>query len=430
MKLKKHTSTLLALGILSAAGVASAANPVVYLTGSTAARSQVESALKTAGVVFTGAGVLVGGVAGSADFVYEGTLVGTSTTVDVNCHWSGSEAGIAAVAGQILQQNVNGGTYNLPGVPPSFLTQSSGWTASDTLANIVGPGAVPDLAMADTSQAVSFTPSSSHPLDDLGMVGIIPFSFVKCYDSNPSATWNHIVNITTAMGNQLLGGPQNGQYLTGVATDQDAVVMVGRNYGSGTRANCLINLQYPVATTVDQFAWGGSYNGGDLVFSGTYGSGQTLFESLNDGFDSGGNVAKVLQVDGASANSGAVVIGYLGVSDAFAAITGSNATGHNATCLPFNGVYESDDGVINGSYSYWGQEHIFAPHSHDVNSNGGKVGSKLVTYFTGTGSTAFPQTWVKQSADLRTVKQSTLIPKSKMLVKRGSDGGFPVQGGF
>lgn len=432
MNIKKYTSALLSLGIISAASVAGAANPVVYLTGSTAARSNVETALKTAGVIFTSAGSLVGGATGSNDFVYEGTLVGTSTVIDVDCHWSGSEAGIAAVAGQILQQNVNGGTYNLPGMPPAFLTQSSSWVNSDTLANIVGPGALPDLAMADTSQAVSQTPAASHPVDDLGMVGVVTFSFVKCYDSSPSSSWNHIVNVTTAMGNQVLGGVQNAQYFTGDAADTDIVAMVGRNFGSGTRANALVNLQYGIITAVDQFAWGTSYPVGDpgtVTFGGSYASGQTLFEMGNDGFDSGSNVAKVLQVDGHSSTSGAVLIGYAGVGDAWNAITGANATGHNATCLPFNGVYESDNAVINGSYSYWGQEHVFAPHNHSTTSNGGLVGAALVNYFTSSTS-PFVTGFTPQAGDLRTVKQSGIIPKSKMQVKRGGDGGFPVTGTF
>ena len=45
MKVNKFTAALAALGIISLAGVAQATNPVVYLTGSTAARALVFSAL-------------------------------------------------------------------------------------------------------------------------------------------------------------------------------------------------------------------------------------------------------------------------------------------------------------------------------------------------------------------------------------------------
>ena len=113
MKINKFTSALIALGVVSLASAAQA-NTVIYLTGSTAARSLVAAALDTPGAVFTGAvSVLPSGTTtGANQVVFEGNITGLGT-VDIDCSWSGSEAGIANVAGSSITQNVNGGTYAL-----------------------------------------------------------------------------------------------------------------------------------------------------------------------------------------------------------------------------------------------------------------------------------------------------------------------------
>jgi hypothetical protein len=449
MKMNKFTSALVALGLVSLASVAQA-NPVVYLTGSTAARAIIFAAATTSGQIFTNAGVVLSTGSnntgsGANTIVYEGGIAGIGT-VDLDCSFTGSEAGIASVAGQTLTQNVNGGTFALPGVPPSFLSPAN-WTVSNQapvpLNQISGAPANPDLTMADTSQTVSLTSKITFPLVDYGIVGIVPFTFMKGYNSLPDTAWNDVVNVTTAEINQITAGPLTANFVTGVAADSgDSVLICGRNKGSGTRANFLLNMQYGINTSVDQWAWGNGstsalYNGsGVLQFSGSYASGQTPTEVFNDGYDGGSTVQKNLNVNGTG--SGVVMIGYLGISDATHAHnddnTGSGGSGADpssgaATFLPFNGVYESDSGVINGSYSFWGQEHLMGSVGQASTGTPGIVATNIVhgialqltSSGAGTKTGAVGPTYTAQSI---------LIPKGSMQATRGTDSGFPTQGTF
>jgi len=429
------TSALVALGIVSLAGVAQAANPVVYLTGSTAARAIIYAAATTSGQIFTAGGTVVstGSNTGSGanTIVFEGNIAGVGT-VDLDCSFTGSEAGIAAVAGQSLTQSLpldpNGaGPYVLPGVPPSFLTQASGWTTLSTLP-IAGGVSTPDLTMADTSQAVSRTPKATYNLTDYGIVGIVPFTFMKGYEATPDQSWNDVVNVTTAEINALIVGPYVVNFITGNAADTDGAYIVGRNLGSGTRVNTLLNLQVGITSTLDQWSFGATYPSGTpgvLTFGGSYAAGQTLVEIGNDGYDSGGSVQKVMNVDGTGSQS--VLIGYLGISDAAAAHI--NTVGGPATFLSFNGVYESDSAVINGNYPYWGQEHLLGSIGQSSTSIAGKTGTaiasginaQLVSSGAGTKTGAVGPTYTAQSV---------LVPVGAMQAFRGSDGGFPSQGTF
>ena len=429
-------------GWVSLAGVAHATNPVVYINGSTAARAFFYSAATTAGQIFdsghTGYPKVVSpSNSNSANtIVYEGYINGT--LVDIDCSWTGSEAGIASTAGQSLNQTLNNaqlglanGSYALPNVPPVFYTQASGWASTALLSAIPGAPAVPDLAMADTSQAVSQTPKSLYPLVDYGIVGIVPFTFMKGYESTTDSAWNNTVNITTAQINQLIGAPQPASFVTGVAADSaDQAAIVGRNLGSGTRVNGLLNFQYGVNATVDQWAYRVSYTGAGVLTQDTSSylpDANGLVEVFNDGFDSGGNVAKELNIDGK--NQGVVLIGYLGISDAFAAQTATSGQislgGGNATYLPFNGVYESDNGVVNGSYSYWGQEHLLGTVGQSPTSQAGVVATAIVS-----GLLANEVAAGLQPGNVTTHAQSALIAKSSMQVKRSTDVGFPVVGTY
>ena len=430
------TSALVALGIVSLAGVAQA-NTIVYLTGSTAARAIIYAAATTSGQIFTGTGTVVSSGTGNTGngantIVFEGNITGVGT-VDLDCSYTGSEAGIAAVANQPLNQSLpldpNGtGPYPLPGVPPSFLTQASGWTTAAPLSIAVNGQTTPDLTMADTTQAVSRTPISTYKLTDYGLVGIVPFTFMKGYEATPDQSWNDVVNVTTAEINQLIAGPFVVNFITGNPLDTDGAYLVGRNLGSGTRVNTLLNLQYALTQPVDQWSYGATYPSGTpgvLTFGGSYAAGQPLVEIGNDGYDSGGSVQKVLNVDGTGSSS--VLIGYVGISDGANAHV--NTVGGPATYLSFNGVYESDSAVINGNYPYWGQEHLLGNNTESSSSAQGKTGAAIVTGINaqlvssgaGTKGGAVGPTYTAQSV---------LVPVGAMQATRGTDGGFPSQGTF
>lgn len=425
MKINKFTTALVAMGVISLAGAAQAANPVVYLTGSTAARAIIYGACTTSGQVFDAGSTVVSAnnSSGASQIVYEGKI--NTFTVDIDCSFTGSEAGIAAVAGQPLTQNVNSGTFSLPGVPPSFLTQASTWATAATLPS----GTFPDLTMADTSQAVSLTSKSLFPLNDYGIVGIVPFTLMKGYEATPDSGWNGVVDITTGELNQNLAGPINANFYTGNAVDAtNSVIIIGRNKGSGTRVNALLNFQYPVTQPVDQWAYDAIYPSsapGVLTFGGSYAAGQGIVEVGNDGYDSGGSVATGLNVDGT--HSGNVLVGYLGISDAASAHAPTASGAGPATYLPYNGVYESDSAVENGSYSYWGQEHLIgqATQTAEGSTVGAKlkagINSQLISAGDGTKTGAVGPTYSAQSI---------LIPIGDMQASRTSDSGFPVAAPF
>src|SRR5271165_2508857 len=108
MKITKFTSALIGLGILSAASVAQATNPVVYLSGASVLRSTLFTVLTAAGnTVFDGgvAGTVKAGTPTSANAVFEGPVNGATT--DISIFWTGAEAGVANVAGNLLTQTLN-----------------------------------------------------------------------------------------------------------------------------------------------------------------------------------------------------------------------------------------------------------------------------------------------------------------------------------
>ena len=472
MKFNKIKSALMALGILALAGAAQA-QTTIYVTGSTACRAAFYNACTAygaAGGIFTnanpGTNVLydpAGGGSGDSKIMYFGQMAGLGPVI-LNCSFTGSEAGIAAVAGQSLQQKLypptssvqvggnpnaaNAGTlYAIPGAPNPTFYIAAGSTATATHAA--------DLTMADTSQTVSQTPKSLATLTDYGVLGIIPFTWMKGYSSAPCSAWSNLVNVTTAAANQnlIVGDLYNACNYTGIANDTNwGVAVIGRNIGSGTKAAMALNMQIGINTPVQQYAWGTPAAlyppsaPGLLTFNTNnssgqaYASGQSLSSVYNDGFDSGGAVATSMNVDQADANNtlGVVVIGYMGLSDAkhatnndntLAGGVGSAPNSGKASYLSFNGVYEGDQAVINGAYTYWSEEHLLGPVSPTTTQAAAATAMS-------TGFKNFLSTITLATGNvLSNPSQSYVIPTSVMQVKRGShpnglDTGFPVQGAF
>jgi hypothetical protein len=435
MKITKLTSALIGFGILSAASVVQAANPVVYLAGASALRSTLFTVATSAGN-----SLFDGGVAGtvvspapnntstSTFIVLEGPVNGTTT--DISLFWTGAEAGVADVAGNTLTQTLDSslpggsGTFPVPGVPGTYLTQASGWTTTAPLSAIPGAPATADLGLDDTSQAVSLTPKSLFNLKDYGALAVVPFSFLKGYQKTPDTAWNDVKNVTTAQISQVYGGPTPANYFTGVLADQsDQVVITGRNLSSGTRVNALLTSQYGVTTPVDDWAYDVNYNTPGVLAAGTsYASPGALIEIGNDGFNSSGTAAAQLNFDGTGTAN--ILIEPLAVPDAASAFTSPPAGGGSATYLTYNGVYESDSAVENGSYTFWGYEHLFGTVGQSPSSTAGLVGQGIansiksyVLAHYGTAAGAVGPTYTAQSP---------LIPLSLLQVSRSGDGGFPA----
>ncbi|HTR43785.1 MAG TPA: hypothetical protein VMH87_19405 [Pseudomonadales bacterium] len=463
--MNKFTSALVGLGVISLAGVASAAPITVYITGSTAARANFYTACTTAGDIFAtpSATVPAGNAAGvispspnnanSANTItFEGTLKSgplAGQDVIINCSWTGSEAGISAVAGTTLKQtlfqaqNPNaapGGTqYSLPGQPPLYLTPASGYATTGTIQSIEGAGSQvnPDFTMADTSQKVSQTPSPA--LTQYGIVGIVSFTPMKGYESSPDATYGRVTNVPQpALAAALIAGESlNAYYLTGNSADSvDGIGIIGRNLGSGTKVNTMLNAALlPVSQLVSQTSLNGTYPAGTpgtLTFSGVYGPAASVSDNPvgNDGYDSGSGVQKSLNCDGSG--KGIVYLGYLGISDARHAFlndntgaggTGSAANSGTAVYLQFNGVYESDTAIETGNYTWWGQENLYGQAGQVAPQT--QIGDGILT-----GLTTQINTTVNPGGNVTTTAQNAIIPVPSMQVYRSQDYGNPLQGSW
>lgn len=365
------TSALLALGLISQASA-----DVVYLTGSTAFRGTVATALATPGLVFDGTPTIA--TRGNTTYtkapyvLFHGTVGGVDTYVD--CAWSGSEAGIAS-ASDLTIDNAPYGT--LAGSPEVWLKADgtvTGLSASaPTTAELENNGVAShgaDLAQADTSQAVSLTPrvpNTQTDLYDYGVEGIVTFTYAKNINSTPSSSWTDLVNVNTGLINLLTTGPQLASQFTGNVADNQHVYLVGRNKGSGTRANFMSDIGLATTTSINQFSIGG---GVSTPTTGTL----TLASEGNNGYEGGGNVAAAMKIDGSCqqtdpffGGTGWLAVAYLGVSD--------------AAGLPFlteNGVMMSDGAIEEGQYSFWGHEHLYGKYGiHATANTADTVGTKL-----------------------------------------------------
>lgn len=373
----KISAALLALGLV---GSASADN-VVYLTGSSAFRGNVYNVLSSgagpgAGGVFDSAPQIAtrkGTSASGANYMlFHGNIGGTATYI--NCVWSGSEAGIASACNTSLpNQDRDGNTIPLAGSPAQWL-KADGTVAytidtlntSPTAGELEASSHGADLAQADTSQAVSLTPyvaATSTALKDYGKQGVVTFTWVKNKNTTPAADWTALSNITLPQVHRLLEqGFQPAAFFTGSSANTNLVYLVGRNKGSGTRANTLVDHNYGTTTKpVQQFSIGGGVNPGDTT------TGLVLQYENNNGYESGGGVAAALGIDGSCQQADPyssvligvqnpywLAVGYLGIGDA----TKNGLTVAN-NWLTLDGVLESNGAIIEGKYYFWGYEHLF-----------------------------------------------------------------------
>jgi hypothetical protein len=377
MNLKGYTSALIALGVVSAA---SAAPIRIQITGSTAFRANFFSAASTAGGIFAAApAVLVPSgtpSSGSSVIVYDG-FVGAQEYI-LACSWTGSEAGIANVAGNFNLQNPGNPGFAIPGATTKFPNNdgSAGTVATQG-----------DLALSDTSQSSSLSQPPTWPaLTSFGVVGAVTFTWMKGFNSAPDSSWTHLNNVASSQLVTALGSTVGANFITGNSADTDPVGIVGRNAGSGTRANFLLDCFFPLNSAVSQVAVNSAYNAsGVLVYAITpvaspFGapqvaaavaasyptvaaSGVTGFG--DDGFESGSGVANVMQCD--QTGSGVVLLGYAGIPDSLNAKNGVAYVPGSATppqpggavWLSLDGVPYSDAAVVNGAYSLFGHEHLY-----------------------------------------------------------------------
>ena len=365
---------------LAAVGLVSSANgqAVVRITGSTAFRAQVNRVLHAGTGIFDNTPTVIGTPYsdGASQLVFSNTIASSPTVIKVS--WTGSEAGIAALANvSIINPSASNNAAILPGTPePTWLDTATGLTLNDVNH--------PDIAMADTSQAVSLTQGGG--VVDKGTVGVVQFCWMKG-KSNGQPGWTNLSNITLPQVNILLSqGIQALTFFDGNINDANtSVVAVGRNKGSGTRVNELISATYGVTKNVIQYAVSPTYaqNGTlNTASSSTPINDAAIVNIGNDGFDSGKGVAQTLLMTAGGGTLTTIPVGFLGLNDC-ASVQPLNSDGVSAPSggsqqyLTVNGVPYSDANISVGTYDAWGHEHLLT--GSFTSTIGATVAGKLVT---------------------------------------------------
>jgi hypothetical protein len=413
-------TSLAAVAALALGSTAMAGN--VYISGSTAYRTAILTQIGTSGAVFDGAATeaYAGSSATGATYAnFTGLVGGVSTTI--KCSFTGSAGGIYLIA------------HNGDATPPKAIFLADGASGSGLANPTAGTGDVHkvDIALSDAFQSSSSFTSPTVGNDD--QIGIVTFKWVGNYSlAQNSAGGTSITNLTSQGAKALFSGAflESAAQLTGsvVAADQSIYVFAfGRDFDSGTRITAFADSGN--GSTTSPYQWQpfmspttGAYVGTPAAAGDTAAQTDTAITQLQQwnnsatytlynntlsvvkgdgGFNSGGNLAKVMRSDsntsvpayfnahlktvtGYSQNcTGAYIITYLGISDAataLAAPTGSTFGLGAGRELTYNGVTYSTTAIQQGQYSFWGYEHMMY---NSLSGAASTVQSRLEARFTG-----------------------------------------------
>lgn len=316
---------------------ASAASYTINLSGSTAFRSSVHSAivglLTTPTYAYTD--VSSKGRDKATYVIFKGTIGTDNYTI--RCTWTGSVAGVVDVA----SQNV------LPALPTTTTTTAAPGTAlvnanesSFATATMVSDGAMSDVYQSSTPATATITDR---------VVAVAPFKFI----ASKGAT---ITNMTPQIFRAVFGaGGVPLSVLSGNPADTAYAIGIGRDSSSGTRATAMAETGYGISIAPQQYTIsvaGSSWSASDAVG-----------QSPTGGYTSGGTLAGDMAKQ---SSDGTVAVGYVGVADF--------TTGDVE--LSYNGVFYSAAAVYNGTYTFWTYEHLFTPTRVSGASSGNDLASK------------------------------------------------------
>ena len=290
---------------------------------------------------------------------FYGNLAADGSCVVIKCAWSGSEAGYKDVRNCTLQTE-------------GFMDDTVGGFG---VANILSTGSAPntsdshlvDIAMSDTSQPFAQPASRTPAIANICKAGIIPFVWVKnaqtTTDISANPDYNRLVNVTQPQLRVAIQGGTKLALITGNPADTKFVYVAGRDNQSGTRANTLLDLGYPVTQSIKQTIIGGSSGAPTLGALGT--SGQS----------SGGTLRSTMLYTGSAATSDTInggtgwyAIAYMGKGDALVGETGQT---YPIVELTLNGVAETTAAIEQGQYSFWGQEYCALANCDTLTSEAG-----------------------------------------------------------
>ncbi len=375
----KHSllKSLAAVAILT--GSASAADVVINITGSTAFRSATNSAILTAlgaGVKYAWTEATAADGFNKATYAIFANTIGSDRVI-VRAYWAGSIEGVQYPSDR-ASRNV---FIPVPAEPPVgadiVMTTGGGTNLGNT--TYTNPG-IADAGMSDVYKA-----SAGYPNADLqdNVVGVVPFIFVSHSNSPLTNMTPKAMNMIYSQDAGVVRNLVNG------STSTDAVYGCGRNADSGTRVTTLAETGYGYTNAVNQYT-------AAVDASGNVTTGFTW--NGNNGFSSGGSLAKTLR--GTSSSALGWGVAYIGVGD-------KQATN---TVLTYNGVPYSTANIQNGSYTLWGYEHCFvAAQVRDATS-----GTDLVR-----------KTWLASMITALTADPSAsggIANNAAMTVKRNGDG--------
>ncbi len=299
-----------------------------------------------------------GGSSGGLRFTADPASVGASVKPDgslTNQVWINKAAAVGVVT--LSGGQATGGTS----VTTASLTTAGQWDVA----------AVADVTMADTFQdTTQWNSSDYNALTEAsgGAVGIQPYVFAKGKEyanvtAVDAAAYGRFTNVQPAAFQSLAAtGYAPLALFTANAADAGIdVVLVGRDYDSGTRAITFLETGYGNdTTTAVQYRAQDSAN--IDVGDGTGAGNLDHFVLATDpngnglaGYNSGGNVKNVLNKSGNAVvvsprGRPAIVLAYVGTGDVPTVAT---------QILSFDGVAQSANTCIYGQYTMWNAEHLY-----------------------------------------------------------------------
>ena len=349
------------IALLGMTGLASAQTKI-YVTGSTAFRASATNEINNLLTANGGGYTIATDTAGASAVTSAnaatwtgGKINGTAVTIKVS--WSGSGAGVHSVAASST-------TF-----PVGFLPDGAAGTSNPDPRVSTNPreAAVPQIALSDVFQGTTpfngtfngATYAALIPSGTSSVVGVTAFTFAA------SKGFPAGLNMTPQVAQTLfVNGSLPLSDLTGNASDQNtALVATGRNADSGTRLTAMAETNVGVNTVLTQYQ--PTVSSGAVTALQPYPA--STVNGVNfvagNGGESSGSALRAYLPD--TVNPGAVqnaidptysagyLVTYLGVSD-FNAVSGSGAV-----ALNYTGVAESQTAIEQGSYSFWGYEHLY-----------------------------------------------------------------------
>jgi hypothetical protein len=392
--LKTIKITLASLLALAFTNLASA-QTVLHVTGSTAYRAATLVAISE----ILQPGYEVGYVTstGSSEVYTKANIVvfsGTTNSglsVTIQTAFFGSIGGVCDVAGGLTVGP--GGTAYTDGQTIGWLTATSSQLAAASVSFSGGvytvsggqavaaasaqydPAVVPDATLSDSFQTAAPKAYQTPKLTD-NIVGVVPFVWVVAPGTTASA--GTVSNLTSKNAIKAFNGTLLLSNLSGAKADKGVnVYLVGRDQDSGTRVGAITDTGFgsekkqTIYNDVQQYQ--PLFNGATEPTSPPPTpvspiTGAALWpatdpvDSINSpvgdsGYNSGSGVADAIEQTSGYTNW---FIAYVGLNDAVTAL--SNASNFvlefNGGSLTYNGTSWDVSGVEDGSYTFWGYEHL------------------------------------------------------------------------